>query len=99
MYSSSVSLPNSKPTQSSHGSSFFGASRSQVSSVEKSNGKIGRPLPKNLQSKQQVVHTEARKLKAKRVKYVASRKTATGLGTSTNSPATSLGIVGEDGDS
>ena len=99
MYSSSVSLPNSKPTHSSDGCSFFCGSRSQVSSVEKTDGKIGRPLPKNLQSKQQIVQTEVRKPKAKRVKYVASRKTATGRGTSTTSPTTSLGIIEEDGDS
>lgn len=44
------------------------------------------------------MQTEVRKPKAKRVKYVASRKTATGRGTSTTSPTPSLGIIEEDGE-
>ncbi len=96
MYSSSVSSANSNPTESSHRSSSFCPSMSEVGSVDDKREKCTILVPKQYQSTQPAVRMDARKPRAKRMKYADNSKIAMGRGTSTNSSPKSLGMVEAD---
>ena len=92
MYSSSVSSKYSEPALSSHGSSSLCDSLSEVDSVDDMDG-IETLLPKNFQRRQQVVTKEHRIPTAKRMKYIATRKAATGRGTLAKSSRRSVRML------
>ena len=95
MYSSSVSSKYTEPPLSSNGSSSPCVSLSEVASVDNVDGVIENMPLKNFQRKQQVVMKEHRIPMAKRMMYAASRKRATGRGTSAASVGTWVGMLEE----
>ena len=94
MYSSSVSSKYSESALSSHDSSSLCVPLSEVASVDDIDG-MESLLPKNLQRKQQVVTKEHRIPTAKKMKYAACRRAATGRGTLATSLPTWVGMLEE----
>ena len=95
MYSSSVSSKYSEPLLSSHDSSSLCVPLSEVASVDDIDG-MESLLPKSFQRKQQVVTKEHRIPTAKRMKYAACRRAATGRGTLATSPTATWGGMLEE---